>query len=152
LEPEEFIQRIVEQPDPASSVNVTLLSTSPVTYPIANDKAPDFYTILDDDQTFVFDSYDADNESFLTGSNALAWGVLFKDFTIEDDFVPPIDANLFPHFLAECRSACFINIKEVANSKEEQRARRQLVRSQTRIGRTSAQRKGALTGVDYSRK
>lgn len=151
LEPEEFIKKIVEQPDPASNVNVTLLSTSPVTYPIANNKAPDYYTILDDDQTLVFDSFDANHESYLTGSNAIAWGVLFKDFTLSDDFVPPIDANLFPHFIAECRSACFINVKEVSNSKEEQRARRQLIRSQTRLGRTSAQHKGALTGVNYSR-
>lgn len=152
MEPEDFIEMVVEQADPASSVNVTLLSTSPVTYPIANNKAPDFYTIFDDDQTLVFDSFDATSESYLTGSNAMAWGVLFKDFTVEDSFVPPIDANLFPHFIAECRSACFINVKEVSNSKEEQRARRQLIRSQTRLGRTSAQLKGALTGVDYGRK
>lgn len=152
LEPEDFINRIVEQPTPASSVDVTLLSTSSVTYPIANNKAPDFYTILDDDQTLVFDSFDADHESYLTASNAMAWGVLYKTFTLSDDFIPPIDTNLFPQFLHECRSACFINVKEVANSKEEQRARRQLVRSQTRLGRTSVQHKGALTGVDYGRK
>lgn len=152
LEPEEFIKRIVEQPDPESSVNVTLLPTSSVTYPIANDRAPRYYTILDDDQTLVFDAYNAAYESYLTGGNSLAWAVQFKTFTLEDSFVPPIDANLFPHFLHECRSACFVNIKEVANSKEEQRARRQLVRSQTRLGRTSAQKKGVLTHVDYSRK
>lgn len=152
LEPEDFIRRIVEQPDPASSVSVTLTSTSPVTYPIANDRAPTFYTILDDDQTLVFDAFNADEESYLTGSNALAWAVQFKEFTLDDDFIPPIDANLFPHFLHECRSACFVNIKEVANSKEEQRARRQLVRSQTRLGRTAAQKKGVLSHVDYSRK
>jgi hypothetical protein len=152
LEPEEFIKRIVEQPDPASAVNVTLVPTSTVTYPIANDRAPQYYTILDDDQTLVFDAYNAAQESYLTGSNSLAWAVQFKEFQLSDSFIPPIDANLFPHFLHECRSACFVNIKEVANSKEEQRARRQLVRSQTRLGRTSAQKKGVLSHVDYSRK
>lgn len=152
LEPEDFIRYVVEQADPASNVNVTLLPTSSVTHPIANNKAPDYYTILDDDQTLVFDSYDATYESYLTGASSLAWAVQFKEFQLTDAFVPPIDANLFPHFLHECRSACFINIKEVANSKEEQRARRQLVRSQTRLGRTSAQKKGVLTHVDYSRK
>jgi hypothetical protein len=152
LEPEEFIRRIVEQPDPASSVSVQLVTTSPATYPIANDRCPQFYTILDDDQTLVFDAFDADEESYLTGSNSLVWAVQFKEFTLTDSFIPPIDANFFPHFLHECRSACFVNIKEVANSKEEQRARRQLVRSQNRIGRTTAQKKGVLSHVDYSRK
>lgn len=153
LEPEEFIERVVEQPTPASSVMVTLTPGSTVTYPINNKKAPDFYTILDDGQTFVFDSFDSTSEAFLTQNNSLAWGVLFKTFTQLDSFIPPIDASLFPHFLAECRSVCFINIKEVANSKEEQRARRQLVRTQTRVaGRSAAQRKSSFSNVDYSRR
>jgi hypothetical protein len=152
LEPEEFIQRIVEQADPASNKNVTLTATSSVTFPINKAKAPEFYTVFDDDQTLVLDSYDETYENTLTGASSLAWGTLFKTFELDDDFIPPIDAGLFPHFLAEAKSACFINIKESANSKEEMRARRQLIRSQTRNGRTSAQRKGSLTGIDYSRK
>lgn len=153
LPPEEFIQRVVEQSDPASNVNVTLTATSAVTFPIANDKAPSFYTVFDDDQTLVFDSFNQGEESYLTGSSSLAWGTLYKTFTLSDSFVPPIDAHLFPHFLHECRSACFINVKEVANSKEEQRARRQLIRSQTRVpGHTVAQKKGILTSIDYGRK
>jgi hypothetical protein len=152
LTPEEFITRIVESPTPASSVDVTLMPSSPATYPIRNDKAPSFYTILDDDQTLVFDSFDASEESYLTSSSVLAWGNIYKTFTLEDDFVPPIEANLFPHFLHECRTACFINIKEVANSFEAARARRQLIRSQTRVNKVPGQHKGILTSVDYSRK
>jgi hypothetical protein len=67
VDPEVFIRNIVEQSDPASSVNVTFIPTSAVTYPIANNKAPRLFTILDDDQTLVFDSFDATYESNLTG-------------------------------------------------------------------------------------
>lgn len=153
LAPEEFIQRIVEQTPPANFVNVTLTDTSSVTYPIASDKAPDYYTIFDESQMLVFDSFDSDNESYLTGANSFAWGSLYKTFELSDSFVAPIEPNLFPLFLAEAKSACFINIKESASPKEEQRARRQLVRSQTRLlGGTSEKHKGVLGHVDYSKK
>lgn len=154
LEPEDFIKRIVEQSESSSGLyqSVTLTATSPVTFPIRKDRCPSYFTLFDDDQTIVCDAYDADNESWLTGANSLAWGVLYKSFDLTDDFVPPIDAHLFPHFLHECRSVCFINIKEVANSKEEQRARRQLVRSQTRLGDVAAQKRGVFSKHDYSRK
>lgn len=154
LAPEDFIQRVVQGTNSGSYDLVTILGTSPVTFPVANNRTPTFYTIFEDSQQLVFDSYDMDEESFLTGSNALAWGVLYKTFLLEDDFIPPIDASLFPHLLAEAKSVCFINVKEVANSKEEQKARRQLVRSQTRVaGATSAQKKRILLdGFDFSRK
>jgi hypothetical protein len=152
VDPEVFIRNIVEQADPASNVNVQLLSTSPITYPIANDRAPRYYTIFEDTQSIVFDAFDATNESYLTGSNALAWAIQYKTFSMTDSFIPPIPASEFPHLLAEAKNACFINIKEIANSNEASRARRQLVRSQRRPVSVSGQKKGVLTHVDYSRK
>lgn len=153
LPPEEFIKRIVEMDMGASTpyVDVPLLSTSPVTYSIKADSHPHFYTVLDDDTTLIFDSYDADEEDFLTSSNAIGWGVMSREFELVDEFIPPIDANLFPHLLAEAKSACFINIKEVANSKEEQRARRQLIRTRNRLNITADQREGVFDAQDYSR-
>jgi hypothetical protein len=152
LDPEVFVQHIVEQTDPASSVSVQLLPTSAVTYPIDNTRAPRYYTILDDDQTIVFDAFDNAHESWLTGGNSLAWATQYKTFTVDDNFIPPIPASEFPHLLAEAKAACFINIKEIANSNESMRARRQLVRSQRRPASVAGQKKGALTHVDYSRK
>jgi hypothetical protein len=154
LDPEDFIRRIVEggTSDFGEYLAVPLTDTSPIEYSINAARAPHFYTVFDNDNTLVFDSYDADYESNLTGSNSLAWGILKREFDLDDDFIAPIDAHLFPHFLAEAKSACFINIKEVANSKEEQRARRHLVRSQFRTFKTNGQRKGIFSGTDFSRK
>jgi len=154
LDPEEFIKRVVElgPSDFGTYTTVPLLDTGSVEYTIATDKAPDFYTIFNNDNVLVFDSFDAAEESHLTGSNSLAWGIGDLSFNLDDDFIPPIPSSLFPHLLSEAKSACFINIKEVANSKEEQRARRQLVRSQFRLNKTNEGRKGVFDAVDYSRK
>jgi hypothetical protein len=154
LDPEEFIKRVVE-PGPsehASYTNVRLLDTSPLEYTIANDRSPSYYTVFNNDGVLVFDSFDSLIESNLTGSNSLAWGIHKVTFELNDDYIPPIDEHLFPLFLAEARSSCFVNVKEVANSKEEQRARRQLVRSQFRTHETNPARPGVFSGTDYSRK
>lgn len=152
LPPEEFISRVVEQSEPGSFQMVSLTPSSPVKFPVLTNRAPRFYTIFSTEQKLVFDSFDKEFESWLTASNSLAWGVIQKEFVLADDFIPPIDANFFPHFLAEAKSACFITIKEVANSKEEQRARRQLIRTQTRNGKTAEQRRKVFNGHDYARK
>lgn len=152
LEPEVFITYIVEQAAPASFVMVPLTDTSSVTYPIANDRAPRFFTIFDEDQTLVFDAFDADHESYLTGASCVAWAIQYKTWTHEDDFIPPLPASEFPRFLAEAKSACFINYKEIANSNEQTRARRQKVLSQRRPYSVVGDKKGYADNVDYSRK
>jgi hypothetical protein len=152
IEPELFIKHIVEQTDPASNVNVSLLPTSSITFPIANNRAPKYYTILEDNQNIVFDAFDKSYESFLTGSSSLAWATMYKQFQMNDDFIAPIPASEFPRLLAEAKSACFINLKEIANSNEASRARQQKVMSQRRPVSVAGQKKGALTHVDYSRK
>lgn len=152
LEPETFIQYIVEQAAPASYDLVPLTSTSSAQYPIAKDRAPKYFTIFDADQTLVFDAYDSDNESYLTGASCVAWAVQYKSWTHTDSFIPPLPASEFPRFLAEAKAACFINYKEIANSNEQSRARRQKVLSQRRPTTIVGERKGYADNVDYSRK
>jgi len=153
LDPEAFIDRIVEPGTNVYSVYATvpLTETGPIQYTIDAEKSPDYYTIMDNDSILVFDSFDVAFETNLTGSNSVAWGYLTPQFEMTDDYVPAIDANLFPHFLSEAKSSCFINIKEVANSKEEQRARRQLVRTQFRTDKTNGQHKGVFSGNGFAR-
>lgn len=152
LEPEAFIHYIVEQAAPASFTLVSLLSTSPATYPIANDRAPRYFTIFDEDQSLVFDAFDSANESYLTGASCVAWAVQYKAWTHEDDFIPPLPASEFPRLLAEAKSACFINYKEIANSNEQLRSRRQKILTQRRPYTVVGDRKGYADNVDYSRK
>ena len=153
LEPEEFIKRVIEMSTSNYGIYtlVPLTNESDLLYSIAADRCPRFYTIFNDnDDVLVFDSFDSENEDALVPSNSLAWGFKEPEFKLEDNFIPNLPPNLFPHFLAEAKSSCFITIKEVANSKEEQRARRQLVRSQFRLNKTNAERKGVFDALHYS--
>ena len=71
---------------------------------------------------------------------------------MEDDFVPPLDANLFPLLLAESKGVCFINLKQVSSSKEEQRARRQRIRMQRDQWRSKqAQKDWIASDRNYAR-
>lgn len=153
VSPEDFIERFVTNRESqfSSYTDVTLLDSSPVEYRIATNSVPTHYTIFESDNVMVFNSFDEDLESNLTASNSIAWGTLQQTFTLSDDFIPPIDANMFPHLLHEARSACFINIKELPNSKEEQRAKRQLIRSLPNLNRDKNQRGSVFDGHDYSR-
>jgi hypothetical protein len=152
IEPEEFIIRLLDrvpgQFEPTTQVQ--LLPTIPNTYTVSVNRCPNYYTVFEDKQTLVFDSLDLSYESFLTGSSCIAWGLLSKEFQLTDDFVPDLDVNFFPHLLAEAKSACFNNVKEMPNQKEEQRARRQLVRSQIYINKASP-RRNYNDGVNYGK-
>lgn len=97
--------------------------------PIRTDVHPRFYTSFDDEELF-FESFNKDEDSTLQQSKTLGWGKRFAEFKMEDGFIPLLPTNLFPRLLAEAKATCFINYKQVANSKEEQKSRRQLIRNQ----------------------
>jgi hypothetical protein len=129
MTPEEFLEQQFQY---SSSSGDTFLTTDPISgvqYYIKTNKAPDYYTSFDD-KYLAFDSYDLDYENTLQSSKSAAFGTKEFSFPLEDTFIPPIDANLFPLLLAEAKSVCFINVKQTGSSKEEQRARRQRIRMQ----------------------
>lgn len=97
--------------------------------PIQTDADPKFYTSFDDEEIF-FESFNAAESATLHQSRTLGWGKKFAEFRMEDTFVPLLPTNLFPRLLAESKATCFINYKQVANAKEEQKSRRQLIRNQ----------------------
>lgn len=107
--------------------------------PIKTDADPRFYTSFDDEYLH-FDSYDKDVDSTLQQSKTLCWGQKELPFRMEDDFIPNLPLDLFPRLLAEAKATCFINYKQVANSKEEQRSRQQLVRNQNNRHKNGSKR------------
>lgn len=124
LTPETFVRRQA-QLNREGGANVVLVSG----IPIRTDAHPRFYTSFDDDEMF-FESFNSAEDSTLQQSKTLGWGKRFAEFRMEDDFIPLLPTNLFPRLLAEAKATCFINYKQVANSKEEQKSRRQLIRNQ----------------------
>lgn len=150
LEPEEFLRRQLSVRSTDSDAVATIDPVSLVTYYIRNNATPRYYTIFDD-QHLVFDSFDAAYEATMQNSNSLAWGKVTEDFLMQDDYIPPIDGNLFPLLLHEAKSVAFHDLKQMPNGKAEQTARRQRIKWQNDKFRTQkAERAYWERGVDYS--
>jgi len=87
-----------------------------------NDAFPTRYTIVND-SVVLFDSYWNDEEGGLQASRTLGYGTLSLAFTEDDDFVLPIDEKQYTLLKNEAKSQAFIELKQAANPKAEQRAR-----------------------------
>lgn len=139
----------------ASNDPVNLLDTvdpvSGIAYKVFNNKPPSFYTIFND-KYVAFDSVDTDYEAKLNAVNSIAYVQKDVLFSLTDSYVPPLDANMFPLLLAEAKSVCFTNIKQVAAPKEEQRVRRQRRKMQREKFRSRVQQKDYISGhANYAR-
>lgn len=127
IDPDEFLLNQLYVMEGANTRPV--LDDSGTTYYIYNNAIPSHYTLFND-QFLVFNSFDEESEATMHASNTLAFGWMTPEFNLEDNFIPHLDANLFPLLLAEAKSTAFINLKQISSSKEEQRARRQRIRMQ----------------------
>lgn len=150
IEPDDFLERQLQYHSTSGNVFLTT-DPSGITYYITNNGRPQFYTMFDDNY-IVFNRFDADSENTVESSNTIAFGWKTPEFEMEDDYIPPIDGNLFPLLLAEAKSTCFINLKQISSSKEEQRARRQRIRMQNdQFKSRTAQRSYWERGPNFAR-
>lgn len=130
LEPDVFINMVLREPgtqtvkDPFQDLE----------YQIINDRDPRYYTTFDDAH-LVFDSFNVNAESTLQGVNTMCYGAKVATLELDDNAIPWLDHNFFPTLLAEAKTSCFVNLKQVSNSKEEVRARRGLVRIQNELSK-----------------
>lgn len=88
-----------------------------------NDQSPSYWTSVDD-RTILFDSYDSSYESTLTSSRTYGYGGLIPVFSMDDNFIPNLDARQFQLLLNSAKAQAFTEIKQVTNEKAERRERR----------------------------
>lgn len=124
-----------------------ITDTTGVKFLIKNDKAPTYYTSFDDDN-IVFDSYDGDVDSTLQASKTQVLAYMFPSFTLSDSFIPDLPVEMFPAFLAECKSVCFARIKQAPDAKSEQ----QSVKGMSWLSNRAWQVAGGWQFPDYGRK
>lgn len=148
--PEDFFLETLQITDNIDNVQL-VTDLSGVSFYIKTNRDPEYYTTLDDN-LLIFNSYNSSVDSTLQGSKTFAWGIREQVWEADDGFIPPIDDNLFPLLLAESKSVCFFNLKQMASTKEEQRARRQRIRWQNDKYKDKRIRKAQNEGPDYSRK
>lgn len=112
-----------ENDSDVSSFNFTVNGSDHLTVLYRNNKAPDFYTVLDD-HTVLFDSIDLSVDSNLQSSKTLGFGQLAQTFSLSDGFIPNLDEQQFDLLLNESKSWCHAELKQAQHAKAEQAARR----------------------------
>lgn len=120
-DPIEFIEMTLDR-DPEDTTVDVVQDDSGRLILIRNDKAPTYWTTMGNDRV-IFDSYDNTLEATMQSSKVLAYGTTEPTYTLDDDFVPVMNVRFFPAFLSECTAACFNNVKQMPNAREEKRAR-----------------------------
>lgn len=148
LEPAQFFELMSARSGADNTIEVE--DDSGVRLWVFDNSNPTYWTTFDDEY-IVFDSYLSDSDTTLQESKSLIYATKSQSFTMEDDFIPHLDTNLFPYLLAEAKSVCFANLKQMPSPKEEQRSRRQRVRSQNDLWRAK-QRVPGTGGPDYGRR
>lgn len=112
VEPEEF-QDMVSQRIGLPQVNAQGFITN---------KDPTYWTTYNDTD-IVFDGYDSTEDNTLQESKSVVYAVKVPSFSLSNDHVPDMPARMFPGWLADVKSSCFINMKQTANAKEEGRSK-----------------------------
>lgn len=103
-----------------------VIDFSGITLYIQNDKAPDFYTLFDDDY-IVFDSYNKAVENTLQQTNILVEAVVIPAFEMRDDFIPNLAEQHFPLLLSRAKLNADMEIKGKYNQLEGEVANKQAI-------------------------
>jgi hypothetical protein len=145
-EPEDFLNHISTRDSLDSNVTVvTDFGGSKLL--IRNDLAPTYYTTFDDFY-IITDSYDKTVDDTLQKSKTQCMGYLMPSWEMTDSHVPNLPHEAFPALLAEAKSTAFIEVKQSANQKAEQKATRQ----QRWLSRKAWRVQGGVEYEDFGRK
>lgn len=114
---------------------------------IINNKAPQYWTSFDD-RYIVTDSYNADVEDTLQTSKTQCLAYMEPKWVHTDDAVPDLPSEAFAALEEEAKSTAFVNLKQMANQKAEQKASRQ----NRWLARKAWRANGGVQYDDYGRK
>jgi hypothetical protein len=124
LEPIVFLDQINDRDSSLDNVDV-IKDTGGTQIFIRNDKAPEYYTSFDNNGHIVFDSYDTNVDSTIQEAKIQAYCAVSSDFVVDDSYVPDMPEEAFPLLFEEAKSVAYVEIKDQANPKAEQKAQRQ---------------------------
>lgn len=145
-EPDAFLRFISSRNSSNADVS-TIVDFSGVKLLIVNNKAPTYWTSFDDTY-IVCDSYDNEVDTTLQKNKTQCVAYIEPSWTHTDDFVPNLPTEAFTALLEEAKSTAFINYKQVANNKAEQKAGKQ----QRWLARKAWRANGGITYPDYGRR
>ncbi len=114
---------------------------------ITNNQPPMYWTSFDDTY-IVCDSYDADVDSTLQNSKTQCLAYVETVWEHTDEFVPNLPAEAFAALEEEAKSTAFITLKQMVNTKAEQKSARQNRWLSRKAWRTA----GGIQYSDFGRK
>jgi hypothetical protein len=144
LEPKDFMMMLDARD--SSAANITQI-TSTIYYNFYNDRAPTFYTSLNE-TTAIFDAFDTDVETFLKTIKTQCYGKTYPTVTMADGFYFDLPPDAFSLLLAEAKATCFQELKQVANPKAEQHA----VTQRRRMSQEAWKIRNGITYPNYGRR
>lgn len=147
LSVEDFITMVTSRD--SSATDTTAVTEGGVTIQVYNDRAPQYYTLFDDN-SLVFDAHNSAVDTTLQQSKSICYGQKSAAFSLTDSFVIGLDANLHPMILNDAISTAFVELKQSANNKAEQEARRHKIKAQNNRNRTGE--KKFTDGPNFGRK
>lgn len=105
-------------------VNMRTVSHNGMTYIVATNQAPRYFTSFDD-STIVFDAYDSSVDDILKASKTQVRAYTIPAFSLEDDFIPDLPEEAFSLLIEEAKSKAAMKIAQKQDQKSEQESRRQ---------------------------
>jgi hypothetical protein len=145
-EPDSFL-RLVSSRDETLSTTQTVIDFSGTKLLIANNYPPTYWTSFDDDY-IITDSYDSSVENTLQKNKTQCLAYIDPVWITSDEFIPDLPSEAFPALCEEAKSTAFLNLKQMANQKAEQKAGRQ----QRWLSRKAWRAKGGILYESYGRK
>lgn len=94
------------------------------TFYYRDDKQPQYCCILSNFYV-IFDSFDNTQDTTLQASKSQCFGQVVPHFSLEDLFIPDLDAQQFPLLINEAKSLAFYELKQQPHAKAEQEVKRQ---------------------------
>jgi hypothetical protein len=132
----------------ANVIGVRYADNAQIVLPILTNSTPHYWTAFDDEYIW-FDSWDSSVESTINVSKTEVFGYTSPGFSLLDDFIPDLPANLFPYLFATVKTQAFADFKQGINQKAEQRENRLRIRAQRNKWR-QGRKKGKYEN-DYAR-
>jgi hypothetical protein len=129
--PEAFFEMMYTLDTDQSNVVDYSLVVGSDSFPIfsLNDKAPDWWTSMDDN-TLIFDSYDADVDTTLQKSKTVCYGQKTATWTQSGSFTPDLDAEQFSLLLNKAKALAWAELKQADHALARKEMRDQQIHSQ----------------------
>jgi hypothetical protein len=122
---EEFLHRMHSYDQDETEVGTFehTIGVDTFTFVYKNDRHPVVYTTFDDN-TVIFDSYDADVDTTLQKSKTMCFGRTVIPFTLSDSFTPDLDEGQFALLLNEAKSLAWLELKQSPHLIAERNSKR----------------------------